>query len=62
VKRSRLAGVLQVPLRSQAAAGKKFTDRQKNFWSFQPRKAVTPPAVRDSTWVGDPIDQFILAK
>jgi len=55
-------GVSGTVAEAKPAPGKKFTDRQKNFWSFQPRRAVTPPAVRDSSWVKTPIDQFILAK
>lgn len=33
----------------------------KTFWSFQPVKAVSPPAVKDAGWVRSPIDAFILA-
>jgi len=38
-------GVSGTVAEAKPAPGKKLTDRQKNFWSFQPRKAVTPPAV-----------------
>jgi hypothetical protein len=31
-------------------------------WSFQPRKVVAPPEVRNRAWVRNEIDQFILAK
>ena len=30
------------------------------FWSFIPPKGPTPPAVRDRSWVRNPIDAFIL--
>src|SRR5690606_12720336 len=30
-------------------------------WAFQPIRATTPPAVRNSDWPRTPIDQFILA-
>jgi hypothetical protein len=38
-----------------------ITDEQRRFWSFQPLKAVTPPAVRDTAWVKSAIDRSILA-
>jgi hypothetical protein len=34
----------------------------KKFWSFQPVKAVQPPAVKNAAWVRTPVDNFILAK
>jgi mono/diheme cytochrome c family protein len=46
---------------SRNAAGKRFTDGQRRFWSFQPRKAARPPTI-ESPWVKSPIDAFILAK
>jgi hypothetical protein len=33
-----------------------------DFWSFQPVKAKSPPAVSRKAWVKTPIDNFILAK
>jgi len=39
-----------------------FTQRQRDFWSFQKVKESTPPAVAAKTWVRTPIDAFILAK
>ncbi len=38
-----------------------ITEEQRHFWSFQPMKAVPPPAVRDATWAKSAIDRFILA-
>jgi hypothetical protein len=38
-----------------------FTSGQKAFWAFQPVKAVTPPATKQS-WGQSPLDRFILAK
>lgn len=38
------------------------TDKQRAFWSFQPLKAVAPPAVEDAhlaKWARTPIDHFI---
>src|SRR5215831_5885557 len=39
-----------------------FTKRQRDFWSFQPVKEHTPPVVKNSAWVQNPVDQFVLAK
>jgi hypothetical protein len=39
-----------------------FTQRQRDFWSFQKIKAETPPAVKNAGWVRTPIDRFVLAK
>src|SRR6266567_162040 len=41
-----------------------ITEKQREFWSFQPLKTVTPPHVEDSRythWARTPIDRFILA-
>ncbi|MCI0662066.1 MAG: PSD1 and planctomycete cytochrome C domain-containing protein [Acidobacteria bacterium] len=37
-------------------------EEQKKFWAFQPVRKSAPPAVRDSGWVKNDIDRFILAK
>src|SRR5262245_16948025 len=39
-----------------------FSQRQREFWSFQKVKPQTPPAVKNSSWVRNPIDNFVLAK
>ena len=39
-----------------------FTQRQRDFWSFQKVKAQTPPPVKHANWARTPIDAFILAK
>ncbi|HEV8148436.1 MAG TPA: DUF1549 and DUF1553 domain-containing protein [Bryobacteraceae bacterium] len=39
-----------------------FTQRQRDFWSFQKIKDPAPPAVHNSAWARTPIDRFILAK
>jgi hypothetical protein len=36
--------------------------RGRDFWSFQPLKAQTPPSPRDRSWGHGPIDQFIRAR
>jgi hypothetical protein len=39
-----------------------FTQRQRDFWSFQKIKPQTPPEVKHTSWARNPIDRFILAK
>ena len=38
-----------------------ITEQQRAFWSFQPVKAVSAPATRDTVWSQSAIDRFILA-
>src|SRR5207245_397033 len=37
------------------------TDRDRDHWAFRPLRQVHPPAVKNSSWTGTPIDSFILA-
>ena len=39
-----------------------FTQRQRDFWSFQKVKPQTPPAVKNAAWARNPIDRFILGE
>ena len=39
-----------------------FSQRQRDFWSFQKIKPQTPPAVKNQKWVRTPIDSFVLSK
>src|SRR4029077_19268527 len=39
-----------------------FTQRQRDFWSFQKVKPQSPPAAKHAAWVRTPIDQFIAVK
>jgi mono/diheme cytochrome c family protein len=41
---------------------KEWSKAQKEFWSFKPVKDNPPPAVKNTSWVKTPIDNFILAK
>ena len=34
----------------------------QTHWSFQPRRQITPPEVRNKSWVRNPIDAFVLAR
>jgi hypothetical protein len=44
------------------SAAELFTQRQREFWSFQKVKDQTPPAVKETGWAKTPIDRFVLAK
>jgi mono/diheme cytochrome c family protein len=37
-------------------------DKAREFWSFQPLQRVEPPAVKNTAWVRNSIDHFVLAK
>ena len=39
-----------------------ITAAQRSFWSFQPLRNPTPPAVKDVSWPVSAIDRFILAR
>jgi hypothetical protein len=39
-----------------------FTAEQRGHWAYQPVKRVDPPPVKESGWVRNPIDRFILAE
>jgi hypothetical protein len=39
-----------------------FTAEQKSHWAYQPVERPEPRAVRESSWVRNPIDRFILAE
>ncbi len=45
-----------------AEKSKEFTPQQKRWWAFQPVVKSAPPAVRQSGWVRNDVDAFILAK
>jgi mono/diheme cytochrome c family protein len=38
------------------------SDQDRDFWAFRPPRAVSPPVVRNSARVRNPIDAFILQK
>jgi hypothetical protein len=39
-----------------------FTSEQRGHWAYQPVKRVDPPPVKESGWVRNPIDRFVLAE
>jgi hypothetical protein len=47
---------------AKTEGGFPITEKQRRFWSFQPVKAVAPPAVRDAKWPRFDLDHFILSK
>jgi cytochrome c553 len=38
-----------------------ITEQDRQFWSFQPVKPQSQPAVKDATWLRSPVDSFVLA-
>jgi mono/diheme cytochrome c family protein len=43
-------------------AGATWSKERRQHWSFQPIKHVTEPDVRNTNWVANPVDAFVLAK
>src|SRR5262249_41479804 len=43
------------------APPRSFTTEQWSHWAYQPLKPAEPPGIRQSSWVRNPIDLFILA-
>ena len=39
-----------------------FSEEARRHWSFQPVRKAELPAVKDGTWVRNPVDAFVLAK
>ena len=44
------------------APPERFSAEQRGHWAFQPVKRLEPRAVRESTWVQNPVDRFVLAE
>ncbi|MFI5459568.1 MAG: DUF1549 and DUF1553 domain-containing protein [Isosphaerales bacterium] len=44
------------------AAPETFNGEQRSHWAYQPVKQVEPPAVKEASWIRNPIDRFILAE
>ena len=55
------ATATETPIPS-ASKKKGFTRAQTEFWSFRPLQRITPPPVRNESWVRSPIDRFVLAR
>ena len=48
--------------RTDVAPPERFSEEQREHWAYQPVKRVAPPAVKETGWVKNPIDRFILAE
>ena len=59
---ARLAVADQPPSKDDFAPAERFSSEQLSHWAFQPVKRARPPAVKESSWVRNPIDRFILAE
>ena len=47
---------------SESTPTKKFTDKDRQYWALQPVRRVSAPVIKQSAWVRNPIDAFILQK
>jgi hypothetical protein len=58
------AGVTLAPAAAPEVTSteKKFTERQRNYWAFQPVVKRPVPAVKATAWVHSPVDAFVLRK
>ncbi|MFO0883329.1 MAG: PSD1 and planctomycete cytochrome C domain-containing protein [Pirellulales bacterium] len=45
-----------------AKPNEKYEKLRKEHWAWQPLKEANPPEVKDSGWVKDDVDRFVLAK
>jgi mono/diheme cytochrome c family protein len=50
------------PATATRRSGYQVTDKDRAHWAFQPVKRPAIPAVKNSAWVANPIDAFVLAK
>jgi hypothetical protein len=44
------------------APSERFSAEQRSHWAYQPVKRVQPKSVKESSWVRNPIDRFVLAE
>src|SRR5688500_10286239 len=49
-------------IQTVGSSGAKYGGVGKQHWAFQPVKKPAVPAVRDTAWVKNPVDNFVLAK
>jgi hypothetical protein len=60
-----LGAAYDKPLIESAPAGKKpltVTDHDRQYWAYRTLREPAVPPVKDSGWVRNPIDRFLLAK
>ncbi len=60
--RSRAGGAAIAIQTDDRRRSETFTAEQRDHWAYQPVKRAEPPAVKESAWVKNPIDRFILAE
>ncbi|MGH9755396.1 MAG: PSD1 and planctomycete cytochrome C domain-containing protein [Blastocatellia bacterium] len=56
------SGLDVAPAPATQAAIKPISDEQRNYWAFRKPERPPVPTVKNRSWVGAPIDAFILAK
>jgi len=47
---------------AESAPAKTFSVKDREYWAFQPVRRPDPPKVRNTAWVRNPIDAFILQR
>ncbi|HEU0005550.1 MAG TPA: DUF1549 domain-containing protein, partial [Terriglobia bacterium] len=57
-----LAGSDPATAADAATRKDRFTPEERSYWAFQPVASPKVPSVRDSRWVRNPIDAFILSQ
>ena len=57
----RIAAALALAALAAPGWAAEYSEKERSFWSFQPRSDAVPPAVR-SDWARNPIDAFVLRR
>ncbi len=47
---------------AESAPIEKYSSEQREHWAYQPVRRVLPPTVKETSWVKNPIDRFILSE
>ncbi len=55
-------GTAEVAPVAKHAEGGKVTPESRNYWAYKPVRRPEMPAVKDGSWVRNPVDAFVLAK
>jgi mono/diheme cytochrome c family protein len=50
------------PVKVAKKADKEITEKDREHWAYQPIKRLPTPVVKNTAWVANPIDAFVLAK
>ncbi|MEO8028361.1 MAG: DUF1549 and DUF1553 domain-containing protein [Bryobacteraceae bacterium] len=62
MRRLLLLGITAVIAFGADAPKPKYSERQRNFWSFRPIQNPAPPTPQDAVWARSAIDRFVLSK